>query len=114
MLVSRPMDDGAREPDQGFRTSPREPLPPLPMGVRVGVFLVGWLLVLVGVVGLVLPGIQGVLTIVLGAALLSLDNELAYRGLRRLLQRWPDVLRRVDHFREKAHGRLHRLFSRKE
>jgi hypothetical protein len=81
--------------------------------VRVGVFLVGWLLVLVGLAGLILPGIQGVLTIVLGAALLSLDNELVYRGLRKLLRRWPDVLHRVEGYRERMHERLHRLFPRK-
>jgi len=90
------------------------PRPQLPLGARVGVFLVGWVLILVGLAGLVLPGIQGVLTIVLGAALLSLDNDLAYRGLRRLLQRWPDVLHKVESFRERTHDRLHRLFSRKK
>jgi sulfite exporter TauE/SafE len=83
------------------------------MGVRVGVFLVGWLLVLIGLAGLVLPGIQGVLTIVLGAALLSLDNELVYRGLRKLLLRWPDVLHKVERFRERTHDWLHRIFTRK-
>ncbi|HEV8583066.1 MAG TPA: PGPGW domain-containing protein [Thermoanaerobaculia bacterium] len=100
----------------------REPLPleirverrpPLPMGVRVGVFILGWLLILVGVAGLVLPGIQGIITIIAGAALLSLDNELVYRGLRRLLSRWPDLWRRVEHFRERTHDRLHGMFRRK-
>lgn len=90
-----------------------EPRPPLPMGVRVGIFVAGWLLILVGVAGLVLPGIQGVFTILVGAALLSLDNELVYRGLRRLLARWPDAWRRVEHFREQAHDRLHGWFHRK-
>jgi len=60
--------------------------PPRPrhrLGVRIGLFVVGWILILVGVAGLVLPGIQGVFTIVAGAALLSLDNELIYRLMRR-------------------------------
>lgn len=87
--------------------------PRLSAGVRVGVFLVGWLLVLVGLAGLILPGIQGVLTILLGAALLSLDNELVYRGLRKVLQRWPAVLQRMEGFRERTHERLHRLFPRR-
>ena len=90
-----------------------EPRPPLPVWVRVGIFVVGWLLILVGVAGLVLPGIQGIATILVGAALLSLDNELVYRGLRRLLARWPQLLRRVEVFREKSHDRLHRLFHRR-
>ena len=86
---------------------------PFPLGVRVGIFVVGWLLILVGVAGLVLPGIQGILTILAGAALLSLDNELVYRGLRRLLARWPHLWLRVERFRERAHDRLHHLFHRK-
>jgi|SRR6185295_6833281 len=86
--------------------------PPFSMGVRVGIFIAGWLLILVGVAGLVLPGIQGIFTIVAGAALLSLDNELVYRGLRRLLVRWPQVWLRVEHFRARAHERIHGLFHR--
>jgi len=91
-----------------------EPRPPLPLGVRIGIFIVGWLLILVGVAGLVLPGIQGIATILIGAALLSLDNELVYRGLRRLLARWPHHWRRLERFREKAHDRLQRTFHRPE
>ena len=90
-----------------------EPRPPLPFGVRVGIFIAGWLLILIGVAGLVLPGIQGIFTILAGAALLSLDNELVYRGLRRLLARWPHLWRRVEHFRERSHDRLHGMFHRK-
>lgn len=84
-----------------------EPRPPLPVGVRIGIFVLGWLLILIGVAGLILPGIQGIATIIVGAALLSLDNELVYRGLRKTLQRWPGVWRKIEHFREKAHDRIH-------
>src|SRR3954470_3921794 len=86
--------------------------PRLPFWVRVAIFLLGWLLILVGVAGLVLPGIQGIATILAGAALLSLDNELVYRGLRRLLARWPRLWERVEHFRERAHDWLHRVTGR--
>jgi hypothetical protein len=85
---------------------------PLPLGARIALFVVGWLLVLVGIAGLVLPGIQGVLTIVVGAALLSLDNDMMYRALRRVLRRWPKVWGRVEHFRGKAHDRIYRMFRR--
>lgn len=89
-----------------------EPRPPLPLSARITIFILGWLLILIGVAGLVLPGIQGVFTIVLGAALLSIDNELVYRGLRRAFTRWPHLWHRVEHFREKAHDRMHRWFHR--
>jgi hypothetical protein len=89
-----------------------EPRPPLSLGIRIGIFVVGWVLILVGVAGLVLPGIQGIVTILAGAALLSLDNELVYRGLRRLLARWPNLWLRVERFRERAHDWLHRFTRR--
>jgi len=85
-------------------------LPRLPFRVRVGIFIVGWILILVGIAGLILPGIQGIFTIVTGAALLSLDNDLMYRLLRRLLARWPHLWERVERLREKTHDKLHRLF----
>ncbi len=82
---------------------------PLPFAVRVGIFLLGWLLIVIGIAGLVLPGIQGVFTIVAGATLLSLDNELAYRLLRRCFERWPKIWLRVEAFRDKLHLKLHRF-----
>lgn len=93
-----------------IRVTPR---PRLSMAVRAGIFIVGWLLILVGVAGLVLPGIQGIATILVGAALLSLDNEFFYRSLRRLLARWPRVWHKIEHFREKSHDWIHRTFHRK-
>jgi len=80
----------------------------LSLGTRVLTFAVGWALLLVGVAGLALPGIQGILTILVGVAVLSLASETAYRLLRRLLQRWPPVWDRIERFRERIHGWLHR------
>jgi uncharacterized membrane protein YbaN (DUF454 family) len=88
--------------------------PRLPFWVRVAIFILGWLLILIGVAGLVLPGIQGIATILAGAALLSLDSELIHGGLRRLLARWPKVWERLEGFREKAQEKLHRMFHREK
>lgn len=85
---------------------------PLPFGARVAVFIAGWVLILIGIAGLVLPGIQGIFTIILGAALLSLDNELMYRALRRVFRRWPKLWGKLEHFRARAHDRVHRMFHR--
>lgn len=82
---------------------------PLPFWLRVVVLLVGWVVLLVGVAGLVLPGIQGIVTILLGAAILSVASELAHRWMKKTLQRWPKVWNRIDGFREKIHDRLHRM-----
>lgn len=102
--------------DEGTTTRMRQRQPrkrrliPLPLKLRIGLFLVGWMLVLVGVVGLVLPGIQGILTLFLGASLLSLVSELVYELLHLLLARWPRILRRVEVFRWRTHRRLRRRF----
>jgi hypothetical protein len=80
----------------------------LSLGTRVLTFAVGWALLLVGVAGLALPGIQGILTILVGAAVLSIASETAYRLLKKLLHRWPPVWDRIERFREKIHDWLHR------
>lgn len=80
-------------------------LRPLPLPARILLFLVGWLLVLVGVAALVLPG-PGLLTIFLGAALLSLVSELVYERLRWVLSRWPGMQRRLEGLRLRLHRRL--------
>lgn len=90
----------------------RRPLPPLPLWLRVVVLLVGWIVLLVGVAGLVLPGIQGVLTIVLGAAILSVASELAHKWMRQSLKRWPKIWHRVEAMREKIHGKLHKMVNK--
>lgn len=90
----------------------RRPHRPLPLWLRIIVLLVGWVVLLVGVAGLVLPGIQGVVTILVGAAILSVASELAHRWMRKGLQRWPKVWKRVDGFRDKIYDRLHRMVNR--
>ena len=85
------------------------PHPPPALWIRLLLLGVGWFLLLVGVAGLVLPGIQGILTMLFGAAILSLASEKAYRLLRHLLRdRWPGLWRRVDGFRDRWRARLAR------
>lgn len=103
----------AHEPESSEPTAPElrvehRPLPALPAAVRLILLIVGWLLLLVGIAGLVLPGIQGLLTLVVAAAVLSLVSEFVYRGLRRGLERWPPVWDRVERFRRWLHEKLSR------
>lgn len=83
-------------------------LPPLSPVVRILVLVVGWLLVLVGIAGLVLPGLQGILTLLLGAALLSLASRTVHRILRWLFHWWPRGWRKVLRLRQRMHGWLSR------
>jgi uncharacterized membrane protein YbaN (DUF454 family) len=70
------------------------------------VLIVGGLLLAVGVAGLALPGIQGILTIVLALAVLSLASKWVHYGLRRLLVRWPKAYDRMEGIRHRIHGWL--------
>ena len=87
---------------------------PLPLWLRIVVLLVGWIVLLVGVAGLVLPGIQGIATIVIGAAILSVASELAYEWMRKSLSRWPKVWDRVERFRDRIYDKLSEFVHRRK
>lgn len=87
-----------------------QPLP-LPFWVRMFVLGVGWLLVLLGVVGLFLPILQGGLSLALGFALLSLASQSFHLWLRRVMGRWPGLWKRMERLRRRLHGWLHRNTS---
>ena len=96
---------GATQPSTRAR---RPKLAPLHWGVRLAVFLIGGILIVIGVAGLVLPGIQGILTIVLGLAILSLASDFVHRHLHNLLVRWPRAQRTMERFRHRIHSWLSR------
>ncbi|MDA8017615.1 MAG: hypothetical protein MPN21_09215 [Thermoanaerobaculia bacterium] len=85
------------------RPRPRVPdVPALPLLTRVLLIVLGWLLVLLGVAGLVLPGLQGILTIALGAAVLSLTSRVMLRTMRWCFQPWPKGWKRMLALRAKV------------
>jgi uncharacterized membrane protein YbaN (DUF454 family) len=81
---------------------------PLPVWTRIALLASGWLLLLIGIAGLFLPGIQGLLSIAAALALLSAGSSRVHAVLRRRLQRWPKVWNRIEDVRHKVHGWLHR------
>lgn len=76
--------------------------------MRVAVLVVGWLLVLIGIVGLFLPVLQGGLSLALGFALLSIASPTVHLWLRKLMGRWPKLWRRMEKLRRRLRGWLHR------
>ncbi len=82
----------------------------MPLLPRIAIFVGGWTLILIGVAGLFLPGIQGIASILAGAALLSLISELIFNLLGRLMQRWPKRWRKIQAARLKLYRRLSRRF----
>jgi uncharacterized protein len=69
---------------------------------------VGWGFILVGIVGLFLPVLQGVLFLFAGLVILSSEYVWAHRLIVRLRQRFPKFGRVVDEAAIKAAGWLRR------
>ncbi|MEX2644007.1 MAG: PGPGW domain-containing protein [Acetobacterales bacterium] len=75
---------------------------------RIGILVAGWLMILLGIVGLVLPFLQGILFLAIGVYLLSLESVWVKRRLDRLEQRYPQLYTT----REKARLRAARVARR--
>ena len=63
---------------------------------RVIVLALGWGFIVLGVIGLVVPILQGILFLLIGLALLSSESETARRILERLRARYPGLSERID------------------
>lgn len=94
--VSRPAGTGLRRPRVSRWT-------------RVGLIALGAVLMAIGVAGLVLPFIQGVVTILAGLVVVSLGSYSAHRWTRRSLRRWPRLLGAYEKMRR---GLVRRRFGR--
>jgi hypothetical protein len=85
---------------------------PLPTWLRVTLIVIGVVLVVVGIAGLVLPGLQGIVTILAGLALLSLVSRQTHGFLRWTLRPWPKLRKRVERLRRRFQSWLHRKLGR--
>lgn len=68
---------------------------------RIGLLIVGWLFIVLGIFGLFLPFLQGILFILIGLAILSSRSKLIKRFLKHLEEHYPHHHKRVDIWREK-------------
>ncbi len=76
---------------------------------RVLVLIIGWSFILLGVVGLFLPILQGLLFILIGIIILSSEYVWAHHLLGKLRARFPKISRTADEATIKAGGWLRRL-----
>lgn len=77
-------------------------MPALSPSARIFLVILGWLLIVLGLIGLVLPGLQGILTLALGAAALSLVSRSVLNALRYVFRPWPKGWRIVLRTRRKV------------
>ena len=68
---------------------------------RILVLIVGWTFIVLGVLGLFLPILQGVLFLLIGLIILSSEYVWAHRLLTRLRERFPKIGRTADLATEK-------------
>lgn len=101
-----PAEDHPRR-DRSRRRTPRREEGRLPLRTRVILGTAGGLLVVLGIAGLFLPFLQGILFLVLAAAVLSLTSRRIYHWLQEAIgERWPNAWERVERFRTRVRWKL--------
>jgi uncharacterized membrane protein YbaN (DUF454 family) len=77
-----------------------------PLGTvkRIGLLIIGWLFIVLGILGLFLPILQGVLFILIGLGILSSRSEIIKRFLKHLEERYPQLHERVEIWKAKTRG----------
>ena len=83
-----------------------------PRSKRVLVLAAGWTFVLLGIVGLFLPFLQGLLFILIGIIILSSEYSWARLLMAKLRKRFPKIGRIADQAAVKASRWLHALSRR--
>jgi len=78
--------------------------------MRIVRLVLGWTCLILGVIGLFVPVLQGVLLILLGLALLSRDSRWARRCLLKLRLRFPEAYAAMHRLK----ARLGSIFKRSE
>jgi len=68
---------------------------------KIGLLIIGWLFIVLGVFGLFLPFLQGILFILIGLAILSSRSEIIKRLLKHLEERHPRHHERIEYWRGK-------------
>lgn len=69
---------------------------------RMGVIVAGWAFILLGIVGLFLPILQGVLFLLIGLLILSTEYVWAHHLLQKLRARFPKIAVHMDQAKERA------------
>jgi uncharacterized membrane protein YbaN (DUF454 family) len=81
---------------------------------RVVVQIVGWCFILLGILGLFLPILQGVLFLLIGLIILSSEYVWAHHLLNRLRQRFPKLSSTAEEATAKAARWLRHLSRQRE
>jgi uncharacterized protein len=81
---------------------------------QVAVIVVGWTFLVLGVLGLFLPFLQGILFLLIGLIILSSEYVWAHHLLNKIRQRFPRIAHMADEASAKAQAWLRRISGQKE
>lgn len=81
---------------------------------RLMKLILGWAFVVLGVLGLFLPILQGMLFLAIGLAILAQEQPWAHRLMTRLRHRFPHMAEMFDHARHKAEAWVHHVIHRRK
>jgi uncharacterized membrane protein YbaN (DUF454 family) len=81
---------------------------------RLAVQVVGWGFIVVGIIGLFLPILQGILFILIGLIILSTQYSWAHRLMERIRARFPRLAQKSDEASVRAHLWLRRIWGHRE
>lgn len=68
---------------------------------KIAIYVVGWFFILLGIVGLFLPILQGILFIAVGLLILSKESRWAKKMFVRLRRRYPKQYEELEEFKRK-------------
>ncbi|MEM9682562.1 MAG: PGPGW domain-containing protein [Pseudomonadota bacterium] len=80
---------------------------------RLLILIAGWFFILLGIVGLFLPILQGLLFLAIGSYLLSLESPWVRRKMLQLQRRYPKLGATLDQARDRAAHYARRILGRK-
>lgn len=81
---------------------------------RAAMIVVGWIFIVLGVVGLFVPVMQGILFILIGLTILSSEYVWAHHLLSKLRARFPKIAVYSDRARDKVSSWLRRTYHQEE
>jgi len=76
------------------------------------IHLIGWSFILLGIVGLFLPILQGILFLLIGLLVLSKESVIAKNLLHRIEKRYPDQYRKMHEYNEQLKKTALNYFKR--
>jgi uncharacterized membrane protein YbaN (DUF454 family) len=69
---------------------------------EIGILVIGWVFIVLGILGLFLPILQGILFIMIGLTILSSRSQTVKRFLKYIEERYPQHHQRIEIWKEKT------------